>query len=71
MELGTKTLTALVNEHLKRTGETVKELAGAIRPLTPQDRVWFAERFVIEGYADVVTSKDALGGEIILHRRAL
>jgi len=58
-----KTLTALFNEHLRKTGESVRELAGEIKQLSQDDKAWYARQFVAEGYADSVTAKDATTGQ--------
>ena len=59
------TLTALFNKHLRRA-ETIRELAAEIQQLSAEEKVWYAQRFVVEGYADSVTSKDAAGNEVVL-----
>ena len=60
------TLTALFNKHLRRSAETIRELAAEIQQLSAEEKVWYAQRFVVEGYADSVTSKDAAGNEVVL-----
>lgn len=60
------TLTALFNKHLRGSGETIRELATAIQQLSTEEKTWYAQRFVVEGYTDSVTSKDATGNEKVL-----
>lgn len=55
--------TALMNAQYRREGQSVPEFAAELRKLSVDDRVWFAQRFVAEGYADTVLSKDASGGQ--------
>ena len=46
-------LSTLLKKHIMPE-ESVKEAAAQIRTLEPEDRAWFVERFIREGYAPSV-----------------
>jgi len=54
----TRSLTGLINEHLRRPNTSVQDLGAELKDLSYDDKVWYARAFIEEGHAEAVTFKN-------------